>query len=228
MNYIHKLGLKISSSSFNKCYIDIGKIKPGQDLLAIFKNELDFPEFKNYKSKFSSTDVSNSQVIRYIVCFYDNNSPFSPLAWEERKLASAEYVGFTRNEDGGFAEPVQKILNCEEEVIRAMVIRYCRIVKGPEYATYKILEWNYNTKSLMATNIKLKDIEQDLTALRTYRDIFLGGDPSSQLRDYFYAIVSEEEKELLKLRPEYQQRHWEKDITKVRFEVEEETSEETK
>lgn len=226
MEYIRKLGLKISSNSFSKCYIDIGSLKPGTDLLIVFKNELDFPEFKEYKTKYANAELSNSQILKYIVCFYDPNSPFAPLSWEDRKLASAEYVGFPKHDDGGFAEPVQKVLNCEYDVIRAMVIRYCRIVRGPEYATYKILEWNYNTKILMATNIKLKDIEQDLDALRKYRDMFLGGDPSLQLRDYFYAIVSQEEKELLKLRPEYQQRHWEKDITKVKLETEEITEEE--
>ncbi len=221
MNYIQKLGLKIGGHSFNKCYIDIGNIKSGSDIVVMFKNKLDFPEFKNYKSKFGAEDYSNTMVIKYLVCFYDPMSPFAALAWQERKLASAEYVGFPTNSDGSFIEPIQKILNCETDVVRAMVIRYCRIVKGPEYATYKILEWQYNTKILMGVNVKLKDIKQDLDALREYRDMFLADDDSSQLRDYFYAIVSEEEKELLKLRPEHQQRYWEKDISKIAFEEEE-------
>lgn len=213
MNYLNKLGLKISANSFAGCYIDIGSMKTGTDVMSVFKDKLDWPEFR--RPKYPSGEYSHSQIVRYIVCFYDPNSPFAHLEWEQRNLASAEFVGFRKNDDGGYTEAVQTILNCEIECIRSMVIRYCRVVRNPEYATYKVLEMNYHTKVLTAPTVKITEIQKDLIALQGWRNEFLAGNDNKLLREHFYRVVSEEEQEALKLRPEIQQEHFGKNISTV-------------
>lgn len=213
MNYLNKLGLKISANSFARCYIDIGSMKPGTDAMSVFKDKLDWPEFR--RPKYPSGEFHHTQIIKYIVCFYDPNSPFAHLDWEERKLASAEYVAFRKNEDGGYTEAVQAIMNCEVDAIRAMIIRYCRAVRSPEYATYKVLEMNYHTKVLTAPTLKITEIQKDLIALQGWKNQFLAGDDNKQLREHFYRVVSEEEQEAHKLRPEVQHEQFGKNISSV-------------
>lgn len=206
---------KLTSTSFKGCYIDIYPISNGQDIVKVCEDKLGgWPEFKDKTDKYPSKKYRNTQIIRYICAFYDPKSPFANLEWPDRKLASATFVGFDLK-DGAFVEEAQVIMNCEIDVVRAMVIRYCRIVRGPEYSAYKTLELHYNTKMLQNPDLKLVDLEKSLQTLQKYRDQILAQDTSAGLREHFYKVVSDEEKELLALRPERQQQYWAKEVSSI-------------
>ncbi len=218
--YFEKLGLKVDEKSFRECYVDLGTWNQTGDILNVRKDLKDWVEFRNVPNKYKSEEISNSAIIAYIVCMYDPKSPFRSLEYETRKKASALYAGFITRAGGEFSGRGQEILNCEEEIISIMIIRYCALVRGLEYNTYKEFERRYYEIILKDPSKKIVDIERDRQQLAAYRDMFLANDQSPELKRVFYTVVTEEEKKLRELRPEYQEQYFYNQIQMRREQIE--------
>lgn len=219
--FFEKLGLKIDDKSFRECYVDVGRWNVSGDILNVCPDLRDWVEFRNVKGKYKTEEISNSSIIAYIVGMYDPKSPFRSLEYETRKKVSALYAGFIVRESGDFSGRAQEVLNCEEEIISMMIIRYCAITRGLEYATYKEFERRYYEIILKDPTKKIVDIERDRKLLSEYRNEFLAADKTPELTRVFYTVVTEEEKKIERLRPEYQEEFFYNQIQMRREQIEE-------
>lgn len=219
--YFEKLGLKIDENSFKNCYVNIGRIKGGYGVFNIRPEMGDWVEFRDHPKKFIASEPSNSEIITYIVAMYDPQSPFRNLEYDVRKRVSGLYAGFKVLESGAFSERGQSIMNCEEPIVGMMIVRYCAITRGLEYTTYREFERRYHELILRDPDKSITEIEKDRKILASYRDEFLAQDKSPELQKTFYAVVTEEEKKLRALRPEYQEEFFYNQIQMKREEIEE-------
>lgn len=206
--FIEKLNLKIDENSFRECLLN-PELADSVDITQVYPNLKEWVEFRDIKDKFGTKDVStitNSMMIKYIVCMYDPKSPFRNLDYHTRKMASAVYVGFPIGEDTGvFGIGAQMIMNGRNDVVNLMVVRYCAITRGLEWATYMQYERMFYENILPDKELPIAKKEIDLKIVASYRDMFLAGDKSPDLQQTFYRIASEEDKKLRKLRPEEQE-----------------------
>lgn len=207
--FIEGHGLKLSKSSFAECYIDIGNLVDNVDILDIYPEIGQWAEFKNYTRKFSP-DISNTAVIKFIVCFYDPKSPIFKFFtnWQERKLASAEYSDFRQLKGGTFSLQSQEIMNCNNSTSNAMTVRYCVNAHGHSFAGYVKLTQIFNENTLQNEGVTAKIINTDMLLIKQYEDMFLAGDPTAALHQVLYKITTDEELKIQKLRPEHQERYW--------------------
>lgn len=216
-DYFDKVGLKIDERSFRECYIDLGKVGVGS-VLVNYPALGEWVEFKDDPKKYKPI-LSNNSIIKYIVCMYDSKSPFRGLEYEQRKIASAIYADFDIAVGGEFTPKYQDAMNGMVEIVNMMAIRYCIITKGLEYTTYKEFERRYYEMTLKDPNRKLTDIDKEREVIAKYRDKFLENDTSKGIQQTLYKIVTEEEKKLRKLRPEYQQEFFFNRIAESRLEI---------
>ena len=177
-------------------------------------------EFRESPKKYPTEEIKNNAVLRYIVAMYDPQSPFKHLDYQTRKNCAAIFAGFKTNQKGDFHAQIQDLLNGDIQIVNIMVIRYCAITRGLEWATYKQFERRYYEITLLDPDKKIIDIEKDKDVVAKYRDLFLAGDKTPELQKVFYKIVTDEEKELRKLRPEYQEQFFYNKIALSREEIE--------
>lgn len=216
--YYESLGLKIDERSFRECYIN--PEPSGTSILQRYPSMNEWVEFRESPKKYPTAEVKNNAVLRYIVAMYDPQSPFKHLDYQTRKNCAAIFAGFKTNQKGDFHAQIQDILNGDIHIVNIMVIRYCAITRGLEWATYKQFERRYYEITLLDPDKKIIDIEKDKDVVAKYRDLFLAGDKTPELQKVFYKIVTDEEKELRKLRPEYQEQFFYNKIALSRAEIE--------
>jgi len=212
--FYDKVGLKIDERSFRDCYVDLGKVGVGS-VLQQYPQLAEWVEMKDDPKKYKPI-LNNNSVLKYIVCMYDSKSPFRGLEYDQRKVASAIYADFDVAVGGDFTPKYQEVMNGLVEIVNMMAIRYCIITKGLEYSTYKEFERRYYEISLKDPNRKITDIDKEREVVARYRDTFLEGDTSKGIQQTLYKIVTEEEKKLRKLRPEYQQEFFYNRIAETR------------
>lgn len=200
--FIEKQGLRLIESSFSSCFINPENYPENYDLCQTAQLK-PWVEFANVVGKYATLEVRNAQVIRYIIAMYDFGSPFKALDYRIRKVCAAEYAGFKTNSDGVFVESIQRILNCELDVVVQMVICYCKISKGILFSTYTSLFIAYHEKTLTNKNVTAKLIAADMEAIMKYEQELLSDDNSPELKRYLYKIVTDEEQRIRQLRPEY-------------------------
>lgn len=216
--YYESLGLKIDERSFRECYIN--PEPSGTSILQKYPSMNEWVEFRESPKKYPTEEVKNNAVLRYIVAMYDPQSPFKHLDYQTRKNCAAIFAGFKTNQKGDFHAQIQDLLNGDIQIVNIMVIRYCAITRGLEWATYKQFERRYYEITLLDPDKKIIDIEKDKDVVAKYRDLFLAGDKTPELQKVFYKIVTDEEKELRKLRPEYQEQFFYNKIALSRAEIE--------
>ena len=212
--FYDKVGLKIDERSFRDCYVDLGKVGVGS-VLQQYPQLAEWVEMKDDPKKYKPI-LNNNSVLKYIVCMYDSKSPFRGLEYDQRKVASAIYADFDVAVGGDFTPKYQEVMNGLVEIVNMMAIRYCIITKGLEYSTYKEFERRYYEISLKDPNRKITDIDKEREVVARYRDTFLESDTSKGIQQTLYKIVTEEEKKLRKLRPEYQQEFFYNRIAETR------------
>lgn len=97
-----------------------------------FKDLMDrFEEFKSSQT----VNLSNEQIINYIVWTYHKNSPFVERFENiiERKAEVLKYLGVKPQKDGYFAEDIQKVIKSSDEVVGKMVIQFVRFENSLSY-----------------------------------------------------------------------------------------------
>ena len=211
---IEKSGIKITNESFKQCWLDLSLIPPTGDVLKVFGDKLrPYEEFRNYEGKFGTDKLTNTMVMRFIVCMYDPNSPFESITdYHKRKLMSAEFAGFDIGNTGIFAEYAQMLMQGKMPIANAMIICYCLIVHSPDYATYQLFQRKYYEDTLMDPKKKLTDIRQELNILNDFRNNILAHDLTPDIQRDYYRTVTNAELEVRKYRPETKAEEWVKEF----------------
>lgn len=92
------------------------------------------------------TSLKTEQIIKYIVCCYDKESPMVDAykkRWAIKKRESALFSKFTTNESGHFSEDADKVLFCQNPVINRVVLRYLYLLHDRLFQTYVIYNEMY-------------------------------------------------------------------------------------
>lgn len=156
--------------------------------------------------------LSIPQIIKYIVCCYDKESPYVYLykkRWTVKKRESAIFANFSTDENGHFSKDGDSIIFCENNVINKLVLRYLYLQHDRLYTTYviynemylhqsaELLEYNFQQPShAKAAKENLDTLDKDIEELEF--KIF-SGEESKKMKDLLY----EESINLLnELRPE--------------------------
>lgn len=207
---IDKSNIKITEDSFKKCWLDLGALGNGGDALKVFNKKLSaYEEFRNYDKKFGYDNLTNTMAIKFIVCMYDTESPFSGIEdYHKRKLLSAEYAGFTAGETGILAEYAQAAMQGKIPIFNAMAITYCIIIHSPEYATYHRFLQKYYEDVIMDPKTTLAKAKVELAVLNELRDTILARDETGGIQREFYRTVTNAELEVRRYRPEYKAQEW--------------------
>ena len=217
---IEQLDIKITDSSFAKCLGNLEKIYDGTDILRVIPVLAEWVEFTSWEGKYprgSEKKMTNSNIIRYIICMYDPNSPFvtKGISYDDRKICSAEYCKFPWDTESGlFDSSFQQIMSGKLQIVLKMIVRYCSIVRGLEYATYRLTERNYYENTISEDPLDITKIQKETKFLNEYKDIILAGDSTKEVSNQFYKMVAEEELQLRQLRPEYKAIHFQEKFPK--------------
>ncbi len=99
-------------------------LKKGMDIFNAFPKLLDYKEFG---IKLPG-ELSINKVFKYIVYAYDQKSPFVTQIDDLvlRKKEAVQEAGFMAK-NNSFSAVVKDMLNCENEKVNKMIIRYCRL-----------------------------------------------------------------------------------------------------
>jgi len=100
-------------------------------------------------------ELSINKVFKYIVYAYDQKSPFVTQIDDLvlRKKEAIQEAGFLAN-NNEFSEVVKKMLNCENEKVNKMIIRYCRL-QGKDFTNLVASqEAFYQINAQLLSNIK--------------------------------------------------------------------------
>lgn len=108
----------------------------------VMKHKLDanllkiFPTFDAIKS-FHQCKHERNRIIRYIVLCYDKGSPILQRYMQDdvkRKTLSAQYAGWTPDEEGIFDDWVDSVMKCLDHEVNAMIIDFLRTYNDPNWA----------------------------------------------------------------------------------------------
>lgn len=113
------------SKDFDNILYPVHTLKKGMDLFSQFDELLNYKEFTEKIPQ--STPIE--RVFKYIVFAYDSKSPYVTQINDltERKIEAAKDAGFRTTHEKGFSDTVVKILNCQNDKVNAMIIRYLRM-----------------------------------------------------------------------------------------------------
>lgn len=220
-DYYEQLGLKIDEKSFRECWIDPEKAI-GKDILQVYPDLKKWVEFVDHPKKYPTVEYKNTGIIKFIIAMYDPKSPFKHLGYIERKNCAAIYAGFKTNIKGDFSALAQDIMEGRVEVIVKMILRYCIITRGLDWASYHEYERRFYDYSLGDPDKKIPDLEKEKIIIEKYRDFFLAGDKTIALQEAVYRISVENElkQRLNGLRPEYQEQFFYNKIAMSREQIE--------
>lgn len=173
----------------------------------IFKK---YPILTRYK-EFTKTPLGLNKVLKYISFVYDSQSPLISVITNlaRRKREGALLAGFDVNKYDEFPESVQKMLSCQTTETNAMIMRYIRMQKNPDFSQLVVFEESYNKQleKLLSDDAdqseKTKDLIANVSTLK--KEIsklmieLLNKDENKNLMDELYNTVEEEQ---LLIRPE--------------------------
>jgi len=117
--------INFKAQDYKDILFGVHNLKKGMNVFEAFPTLAKYEEFK---LKVPST-MQFENVFKYIVFVYDQKSPFYTQIEDiiERKKKAALEAGFMPKNYGGFSDDVKRMLNCENNNINQMIIRYCRI-----------------------------------------------------------------------------------------------------
>jgi hypothetical protein len=200
--FIEKQGLRLTQRSFEHCFVNPEEY-PDNFKLATHPNLADWIEFTPVPGKYETTEISNNMAIKYIIGMFDIHSPFRKESYEIRKVCAAEYAGFKTNEAGIFPEKTQKFLNCEMPQVNAMIIRYALLSNGIKFSTFVRASIIYHEKTLASDKTTAKQMTEDLELLLKFERELLSDENSKNLKTELWKKVTDEEKRIRDIRPEY-------------------------
>ena len=188
--------------------------------MGIFDAYPDLLSHKEFALKVPASLPIN-KVFSYIVFVYDKKSPYVTLIDElrARKLQAALDCGFRTTHQRGFSDSVISMLNCENDNINEMIVRYLRLqgkdITGlavDQEAYYQInlqiikgidksKDDDEKTK-LAKAKAELSKVSGEMrTRLETAARDFLEGEVAQGLHDKLWDLA-ENEAEYIKLTPE--------------------------
>jgi hypothetical protein len=204
------------SQDFKEILFPVHNLKKGMDLFKAFPTLNKYEEFT--KAKLPAT-LPLVKVFKYIVFTYDKKSPYYTQIDEqrERKIEAIKAAGFLPNHKNGFSDAVRGVLSCENQIVNAMIIRYCRL-QGKEFTNLIASQEAYYQNNLqLISNIKSDDddaikfstdkakLDEQITKqgdrLNEKARAFLAQEEMSGLYDDLWEIA-EEEAQNIKLTPE--------------------------
>ncbi len=85
-------------------------------------------QFEEFNAKLPAS-LPLDKVFKYIVFAYDQKSPYFLQIEDlvERKKSAVVDAGFQPSHKKGFSKSVRGMLNCQNDLINRMIIRYCRL-----------------------------------------------------------------------------------------------------
>lgn len=165
-----------------------------------------FPRLAFYPEFNEPVAIDRNKIIRYIIAVYDRNGlalyePNMP----KRKNIAADIAGFVRDKEGNHKKQIKEIMDGNDPVVNAMIIRYVKLHRSPKYAAlvgmieafYKILAKMVAGEDLSTADVKtFREFELEIQERSS--DIF-GGDKSGEL---IRQLQEDVELEKIELRPE--------------------------
>jgi hypothetical protein len=163
-------------------------------------------EYDEFKFDFG---VKKEQAVRYLILFYDLNTPLR-IRYPElisRKNECAKLSDFKTKPDGSFQKAYEDLMVGENEVFNNAVSAYIRSFGSPEYISLNMY-WNIfaseyknaakitSSKDYKDTIANIKQLQNEITKLT---DALFGGHEIINMRTSLYKGI---EKERVKLRPE--------------------------
>ena len=110
---------------FNDILFPVHTLKRDVDIFSAFPKLRQYEEFN---VKLPPT-LPFDKVFKYLVFVYDQKSPYYLQIEDlvERKKQAVIDAGFAPSHKKGFSNYVKQMLNCENDEINKMIIRYCRL-----------------------------------------------------------------------------------------------------
>ncbi|HEO65811.1 MAG TPA: hypothetical protein ENI73_08065 [Spirochaetes bacterium] len=117
-------------SDFENMYLNVRKVKIGEDLFEAF------PILSRYKEFVGKTgNLKKELVIRYIAFAFDKRSPLNSIIdIMERRVEALKLAGFKTDAKGRYSKFIDMMVHSAVPNINQMVIRYCLFVGDTEYA----------------------------------------------------------------------------------------------
>ena len=138
-------------TDYKEILYPIHTLKRGMDIFEAFPKLFDYEEF----GVVLPPKLPIEKVFRYIVYTYDQKSPFVLQIDDliQRKKESVQAAGFIP-QNNSFAPEVKTMLNCQNEKINKMIIRYCRL-QGKDFTNLMASqEAFYQINVQLLSNIK--------------------------------------------------------------------------
>lgn len=125
-----------------------------------------YPIFSRYDAFLCDPgwNLNINWIIRYIIYCFDLHSPLLSIDdMFERRIRSAELAGFIPLSEGKFSQPVNAFLLSQNRIINSMIIQYCVMVAGEEYATFITYQdaLQSNLDKLMNLSLNKDDDEKE-------------------------------------------------------------------
>ena len=139
------------SQDFKDILYPVHTLKKGVDIFTAFPKLLDYEEFCGRLP----AQLPINKVFKFIVYTYDEKSPFVLQIDDliQRKKEAVQAAGFIAT-DNRFPEAVNDMLNCKNERVNEMIIRYCRL-QGKDFTNLMASqEAFYQINVQLLSNIK--------------------------------------------------------------------------
>ena len=127
---------------FEKTLIDVSSESAVKEFAALHSDLAEWVQTREDGLKSLSTE----QVVKYIVCCYDKESPLVysyKKRWAVKKRESAIYAQFPKNETGHFTEDADSIIFCQNDKINRLILRYLYLLHDRLFQTYVIYNEMY-------------------------------------------------------------------------------------
>lgn len=148
--------------------------------------------------------IDNNQLMQYIFCMYDKNSPYRKKYSDalKRKIEIAHDVEFPEEGGGVFVSPVEDLLKGKNRIVNQKIVEYVRLHRNFKYAFLVSIEASYYTMMIEVMGGSVKQVS-DMKGIQieledTMLEI-LNQDNNPYLKE---EILRYMEDERLQLRPE--------------------------
>lgn len=192
---------EFKNSDFKNLMIPFFEIEEGDSILRKFGSRMNYKEFK---VNLLSDGLDKNQIIRYIACVYDKESPFRSEYPDvnTRKSMAMIFLGVELDDDGAFPPDIEKVMLNKNDHVNKMIVRYGMMHRNHDYSLLIALEDDFGRKMKAiheGSTYNFGEVDKISDKLETLHAKILSGDRSKELRDELYSFI---EKDTLGLRPE--------------------------
>jgi len=203
---------------FSNMMYNVNELPLGSNVLSVYPRLKQYVEFSKIEEATAKANLE--KIFRYIVYFYDKNSPLKDSIENviKRKIEAARLAGFIAKKEAGknvFSPIAKQMLNCQNESINKMIIRYCRmqgsrnfslLVSGQEAFYNTLLQLidpdDENAKETKDKQAVFSQAKKNSDQLKELEVELLNEDTNKYLTDDLYDYVEEEARKQLLLSPE--------------------------